>query len=141
MHSAQCTIFLITLCIAACSVPRLEPPQCTEARDAVKRFYSLHVAGDMRPSAEISEAKRAFLTEGLIPELALRNDTERDYFTASENYPKAFRVGECNSDNEKQAIFDVMLLWRDDTSIDQKHVFVETVKVNDKWLIAKVSEK
>ena len=147
MHNSKCTThnFLLplcivhfALCIVACSLPSLESPQCTEARDAVKRFYSLHFAGDMRPSTDALNARRVYLTEALAAELESQTETPRDYFTATDNYPKAFRVGECVAETDGRVHLDVMLLWRDDVSSDQKHIDVETVKTGDKWLIAKV---
>ncbi|MEO7659368.1 MAG: hypothetical protein ABIV48_07115 [Pyrinomonadaceae bacterium] len=124
---------------AGCRLPNLEAPQCTESRDAVKRFYSFHFGSDMSSTPENLISRKAFLTPELNHELAASNETVRDYFTATENYPKAFRVGECSSDSAEKTMFQVLLLWRDDTRSDQKEVFVETLKVGDKWLINKVS--
>ena len=54
-QNARCIELLLSFCIlhcifalAACSLPNLEKPQCTEARDSVKQFYSLHLASDCR---------------------------------------------------------------------------------------------
>src|SRR5436190_6928056 len=102
MHNAKRTMhnfFLIlcilhcALCISSCSVPNLEKPQCTAARDAVKRFYSFHFGNDMHPSPENLKARESFLTSELISSLSTSTETVRDYFTATEDYPKAFRIG------------------------------------------------
>ena len=124
----------------ACSVPNLEEPQCTVARDTVKRFYSFHFGNDMHPSPENLKAREQFLTSELISTLSASTETAKDYFTATENYPKAFRVGECTSGSDDKATFQVLLLWRDDTKSEQKEVHVETVKAGDKWLINNVAE-
>lgn len=124
----------------ACSIPNLEPPHCTAARNSVKRFYSLHFSGEMRPSAESLRMNRPFLTGELAAELSAGNETAEDYFTATENYPKAFRVGECTAESADRLSLQVLLLWRDDVRSDQKEVQVETVRAGDKWLINKVSK-
>ncbi|MEO6052146.1 MAG: hypothetical protein ABIP78_12560 [Pyrinomonadaceae bacterium] len=79
------------------------------------------------------------MSSELIGSLSGANETARDYFTATDNYPKAFRVGECKSDADDRAALQILLLWRDDTKSEQKEVHVETIKVGDKWLINKVS--
>ena len=123
---------------SACSLPSLEKPQCTAARDVVKRFYSFHFGNDMHPSPENLKARAQFLTSDLISSLSSSTETAKDYFTATEDYPKAFRVGECTSESNDRATLQVLLLWRDDTRNEQREVHVETVKVGDKWLINKV---
>lgn len=148
MQNVKCTVhnFLVIFCIlhsaffiSACSVPNLEKPQCTAARDTVKRFYSYHFGNDMHPSPDNLKARQDFLSSELIGSLSGANETARDYFTATDNYPKAFRVGECKSDADDRAALQILLLWRDDTKSEQKEVHVETIKVGDKWLINKVS--
>jgi len=130
---------LFLFLFSSCSIPSLEKPQCTEARDAVKRFYSFHFGNDMHPSPENLKARAQFLTSELIKVLSASSETSRDYFTATENYPKAFRVGSCSSDSNDKVTLQVLLLWRDDTKSEQKEVHVETVKTGDAWLINKVS--
>jgi hypothetical protein len=92
----------------------------------------------MHPSAENLKTREQFLTSELIGTLSGSTETAKDYFTATENYPKAFRVGSCTSESDDKAILQVVLLWRDDTKSEQKEVKVETVKTGDKWLINKV---
>ena len=125
--------------VAGCSLPSLEKPQCTAARDTVKRFYSLHFADDMRPSAQNIKASQPFLTPVLFQGLSASNETAKDYFTQTDDYPKAFRVGSCSSDTDTKAVLQVILLWRDDKRTEQKEVHVETLKVGDKWFINSVS--
>ena len=134
-----CCLLPTAYCQLACSLPNLEKPQCTAARDTVKRFYSFHFGNDMRPSPENLKARVQFLTNELSGSLSTSTETVKDYFTATDNYPKAFRVGSCTSESDDKAILQVLLLWRDDVKSEQKEVHVETVKVADKWLINKVS--
>ena len=132
-------LFLFCFVVAGCSLPSLEKPQCTAARDTVKRFYSLHFADDMRPSAQNIKASQPFVTPVLFQGLSVSNETAKDYFTQTDDYPKAFRVGTCTSDSDDKAVLQVVLLWRDDKRTEQKEVHVETVRVGDKWLINSVS--
>lgn len=136
---------LLCLCIAvgllmSCSVPNLEKPQCTDARLAAKRFYSFHFGNDMMMTAENLKARERFLTPELFRNLSAAGESRFDYFTATESYPKAFRIGTCTSDSPDQADMQVVLLWRDDKISDQKEVHAQMVKSGDEWLIDKVSK-
>ena len=125
-------------CQLSCSIPNLESQQCSEARDAVKEFYSFHFGNDMRPSIVNLEQSKRFLTPELIGELSTRPETTNDYFTATDNYPKAFRVGVCRASSASEVTIQVVLFWKDDTRSEQKEVIVNTIKQGDKWLINKV---
>lgn len=129
---------ILSLLFAACSVPNLESPQCTAGRETVKRFYSFHFGTEMRADAESVKARERFLTADLIKGLAGSQETKKDYFTATENYPRAFRVGECRSDSGSKVTLQVVLLWRNDDKSEQKEVNVEAVDIDGKWLINKV---
>ncbi|MFN0277657.1 MAG: hypothetical protein ACKVRN_03540 [Pyrinomonadaceae bacterium] len=119
-------------------MPNLESPQCIEARDTVKRFYSFHFGNDMSSSAENLKAREEFLTSELKSTRTSSSETAKDYFTATENYPKAFRLGSCNSESNEKVTLQVLLFWRDDTKSEQKEVQIESIKVRDKWLINRV---
>lgn len=129
---------VIIFVVSACSVPNLEKPQCTEARGVVRQFYSFHFGNDMSPSVENLRARQQFLTSELISDLSASSETRKDYFTATEDYPKAFRVGVCNAESNDKAILQVVLLWRDDIKSEQKEVKVEVLAKSGKWLINKV---
>jgi hypothetical protein len=129
---------MIPASLSGCSVPNLETPQCIAARDTVKRFYSFYFGSDMN-AIENARERGGFLTNELNSSLAGPKKTEKDYFTASENFPKAFRVGACTSNSNDSATLQVVLLWRDDSDSDQKEVEVEVVQRFGKWLINKVT--
>jgi hypothetical protein len=129
---------LAALCSISCSVPNLEQPECTAARDTVKRFYSFHFGKGLDGTEEMDQARAAFLTPGLRTELSAPGGSKRDYFTDTEDPPKAFRVGECKAQPDN-ATLQVVLLWRDDSVSRQEEVKVQTVKTGDAWLIDKVS--
>ncbi len=132
---------IVAIAFGACSIPNLEAPECTESRDAVKQFYSLHVGNDMTPSPENLKLREKFLTRELFESLSRRPESPFDYFTAAEDYPKAFRTGSCEAVSPEAARFQVLLFWRDDITSEQKEVIVEVVKSDNKWLIDKVLEK
>ncbi len=128
---------LLALIITSCSVPNLEPPQCTAARNSVKRFYSLHFANDNGRTDEYLRSREEFLTDRLAKNLS-SNKQKNDYFTQTEDFPKAFRVGGCTAESDEKVGLQVVLLWRDDTRNDQSEVVVRTVKSGDNWLIDSV---
>jgi len=131
--------FLISVfCLLSCSIPNLEKPECTEARQTVREFYSFHFGSDMKLSKENVQKSEQFLTDELKQNLAAQAESSKDYFTATDYYPKAFRVGECSVASENKVVFQVVLFWKDDTRSEQREIKVETVKRNDKWLIDKV---
>ena len=133
-------LLLTAFCLLGCSVPNLEKPECTEARDAVKQFYSFHFANDMRPTAENLKLRERFLTPELTMSLAGAPFTSTDYFTATDQAPKTFKIGRCEAKDATQAEFEVQLYWRDDIETVQKHVHAEAVKTGDAWLINKVQQ-
>ena len=132
---------LIVLFAASCSVPNLEESECVESRDAVKQFYSFHLANDMKPSLENFRARERFLTKNLAVSVETSHLTDLDPFTATGDYPKAFRVGECKVQAPGKTQLQVILFWRDDYRSEQKEMTVETIKQDDKWLIDSVLRK
>jgi hypothetical protein len=94
----------------------------------------------MHPSAEYLKAREPLITEELFKTLSASNEKSIDYFTQTDDYPRAFRVGACVVDSSEKTHFEVDLLWRDETRTEQREVSVEAVKSGDKWLISKVSK-
>jgi hypothetical protein len=133
-------ILHFAFCISGCSVPNLESTECAEARNTVREFYSYHFGNEMKPSAENLKQRQKFLTEGLNQQLRQQPEREaKDYFTATDDYPKAFRVGECKAaEGENKTVFGVLLFWKDERRDEQKEIRVEVVKENNNWLINKV---
>jgi hypothetical protein len=133
------TVSLWLSITAACSIPNLESEQCTAARDNVRKFYSFHFGNDMHPSAENLKAREKFLTPSLTASLTSLADEKRDYFTASDDYPKAFRVGACRAAASDRSEVQVLLFWKDDQRSEQREIWVETVRENNDWRINKVT--
>jgi hypothetical protein len=94
----------------------------------------------MRMTPENLKGRQQFLTTELFNSLSAAGESDTDYFTATDKYPKAFRVGSCTSDADDKAVLQVVLLWRTDTENDQKEVKVEALKTGDKWLVNKVTK-
>ena len=140
VYSGVVFLFL-ALCVSSCGIPNLEDPTCTGARTEVRQFYSFHFGNDMKPSAENVKLREKFLTPELVATLSASNETAVDYFTATADYPKAFRLGECRAASPAETEFQVLLFWRDDTRNEQKEVAVKAIKKDDKWLIDKVLSK
>jgi hypothetical protein len=132
--------FIFCLCFAACSVPNLEEPECTQARQTVKELYSYHFGNDMQLTPENLKEHERFLTGEMVNNLQ-NSAPGRDPFTLTDDTPKAFRVGGCKTiEQNKRVNFEVLLFWKTDTRSEQREINVEAVKQNDKWLINKISE-
>lgn len=130
--------FYLLLFTFACSVPNLEKPECGAARQTVKEFYSYHFGNDMQPSKENLQSREKFLTDALNRQLALQAETRTDYFTATEDYPKAFRIGSCEAVEPNKTVFQIVMFWKDDARTEQREVKAEVVEENDKWLINRI---
>ncbi|MCY7345003.1 MAG: YbjP/YqhG family protein [Pyrinomonadaceae bacterium] len=131
-------LLLTAYCSLSCRVPNLDKPECTAAAQTVKEFYSFHFGNEMNFSQVNLKRREKFLTGDLKRQLVLQPDGASDYFTATDDYPKAFRIGECAVTNENKTVFQVVLFWRDDTRNEQREIKVEAVKENEKWLINKI---
>lgn len=126
---------------ASCSIPNLEPQECVQARDTVTKFYSFHFGNDMKPSPEKLMLRAKYLTPELLKQLENSPMTDVDYFTATDDYPKAFSDGTCELIEPGRALFRVNLFWKDDNRSEQRELDVEAVKRGDSWLISKVTPK
>ena len=147
MLNVKCTMhnFLLAfcilhcaLCIGACSVPNLEPPACTEARTAVREFYSFHFGNDMRFTLENLKLRERFLTSELAKQVGDAQEGVDPFTTGTTDFPKAFRVGECTEISPGHTEFQLLLFWRDDIRSEQKEIKVEAEKDEGKWLVNRV---
>ena len=103
---------ILTLLIfsTGCSEAVLNADQCSDARNAVKRFYSFHFGNDMTPSDRGLEIRTRFLSKGLADRLTKDKNSSTDFFTQSEEFPTAFRVGKCEMRSEDSALLEVFAL-------------------------------
>ncbi len=95
----------------------------------------------MKPSAENFKQREKYLSKELQDNLAKQTETAKDYFTQTDNYPKAFRAGKCETAGENKTKFEILLFWRTNEKNIQKEIEVEAIKENNKWLIDKVTPK
>lgn len=133
-------VIWVSLAFTSCSVPNLEDPQCTDARDAAKAFYSFHFGNDMTPSAENLSAREKYLTPELKGRMNDGTFGSRDYFTDSEQFPKAFRIGTCELSSAGSANLQVVLFWRNEMESRQEEVHVRMILKDGSWLIDNVSK-
>lgn len=134
-------ILLFGLLLAvSCSVPNLEEADCLASRDVVREFYSFHFGNDMHPSQESVRLRERYLTGRLKDNLLAASSGNTDYFTATSDYPKAFRVGECKVNVPGESVsFNVLLFWKDDIRTEQKRISVVVRKENDAWRIDEIN--
>lgn len=143
-HATASAIAVCVILCASCSrisLPTLEAPECTQARDQVRRFYSNHFGGSLSPSVEDLKRKQDFVTPSLYRSLESRADTPEDYFTATDDYPRAFRVAGCRAESTDRVVFEILLFWRDDQRSEQGEIETALVRIGDKWLIDSVNRK
>lgn len=137
------TAVLATVAIAVSmnrlSIPSLEDPACDAARDATRSFYSFHFGNGLQPSAESLAERGRFLTPSLRAKLAARSDNPEDYFTATSDYPKAFRIGGCAASGQEKVTFEIALFWKDDERSEQRSIWVTSTLVDGRWLVDEVS--
>lgn len=117
------------------SIPNLEKPECTEARNTIREFYSFHFGNDMKPSEDYLRLREKYLTDDWKFFVSKNLQDKRDLFTLTDDYPKAFRIGGCETVESDKTVFQVVFFWKDDARNEQRETKVEAVKENGKWLI------
>jgi len=123
---------------ASCRVETFDDTPCGQAKDEAHKLYSFHFGNDMTPSPENLEKRKRFLTDELFKQLSA-NDSRTDYFTASENFPRTFKIGQCSLKSPEEATVQVQIYWKDDYSTVQKDLLVDVVKRSGGWLVNSVT--
>lgn len=134
-------ISVISVANFGCGVPNLETAECTQARDSAKKFYSFHFGNDMRPTADNLKMRERFLTPRYYEVLARSGEGEIDQFTASSDFPRTFKIGECRAATPTKVDLQIQLYWRDDQRTVQQEVTANMAKQDDSWLLDGVSSK
>lgn len=124
---------------AACSVPSLESPACTESKNAVREFYSYHFGNEPKFSAEGLKLREKYLSSDFAAAVAGSKDGTDPFTTGTDDIPKAFRVGECREISPEKTESNVLIFWRTDERTEQREIRVEAIDKNDIWLVNKVS--
>jgi len=139
---SKSTVLILALLALGCSsisVPTLENPSCTQARESARSFYSLHFDSDLKPSEESIEARSIGLTERFAAKLRTEKPESVDPFTLTEDYPRAFKLGACEAKADGSVVLEVQLLWRDKDMTKQESVDALMVEKDGKWLIDGIS--
>ena len=126
------------LCLTSCSLPSLEKPECTQARDSVKQFYSWYLGTDAEERSKHPEIYEKFISPTFPFD---PKKWETDPYLLTNDFPKTFRVGACKVNDSEHVELQVLLLWRDDTRSEQREIKIEAAKQNGKWLIDKILTK
>ena len=92
----------------------------------------------MKPNFENLKQRDKFLSRNLFEKLKTQTETAKDYFTQTDDYPKAFRVGGCEVVSPDKTFFEILIFWKTETRTEQRAIKVETIKQNGNWLIDKV---
>jgi hypothetical protein len=138
INSIGALIILATVMTTGCSsisLPSLEDPACTEARESARSFYSVHFGGDLKPTEESLKARSAALTGAFASRLRAENPQRIDPFTLTEDYPRAFKFGGCEARKDGAVELEVQLLWRDQNVTKQESVYAIMTKNDGRWLI------
>lgn len=131
-----CCLLLTACCSLSCSIPNLEPAECSEARQTVKEFYSNYFGNEQPSPPQDTKKWEKYLSADFIKTAAQSNANP---FTLTNDAPKAFRIGSCQvTEPGKKANFQILLFWKTDSRSEQKEIAAETVKENDKWLINRI---
>ena len=132
-------MLLVAFGTTACSIPSLESPACTESKNAVREFYYYHFGNDMKFSAVGLKHREKFLTVAFAKAVAGSPEGTDPFTTASDDIPKAFRVGDCREISPERTESSVLLFWRNDDRTEQREIKVEAVDKNDTWLVDTIS--
>lgn len=136
------SLSLIAFCLllSSCSIPSLEAPECDQARDAVREFYSLHFGNEQAFAGGDLEIRKAYLTPRFFESIRSRPPTV-DPFTLTSDTPKAFRAGECRVvEPGRRVSFELLLFWKTDTRTEQQPIRVETENRDGNWLIDSITK-
>ena len=126
-------LLLSAYCLPGCSVPNLEPDDCRQSRDTVKQFYSWYIGTGPDAASKAPELFDPYISP------SFDRSAGTDPFVLTNDFPKAFRVGECKTlEPDKRTQFEVLLFWKDDVRSEQQPIRVVTEKTNGRWLIRSI---
>lgn len=132
--SVFCCLLVTANWQLACSIPKLESPQCAEAGDQVKEFYSWYLGTDAEQRTQ--EMYQRFISPNFPKDRG--SNWESDPYFLSTSLPTTFKIGKCELKDDAHARVQVQLYWRLANKTDQKEVYADVVRSGDRWLIEKV---
>lgn len=124
-------------CLVSCSLPTLESPECSAAREAAREYYSLAIGGEPNSHSEVPARLNALRTPGFSTgETATRDGRDPYYFSLLQ--PTSYRVGTCSTRPDGRVNVAVTVIWRVEHDNSEREDSVTLSKVNDAWLIDRI---
>jgi len=125
----------VVFAVSSCSVPNLESPECSAARDVVRQYYSLAIGADpMSNPTALSKLKALRSTNFTVS--PVRGDADQYHFTSQQ--PISYRVGECSDQTDRSVKTKVKVIWRINDQNSDRDDTVTLAKVDSAWLIDRV---
>ena len=87
------------------------------------------------------KTKEKFLTPEFVVRLRGSQEGIDPFTTGTNDFPKAFRAGECREISPDRTAFEVLIFWRDDTRSEERRISVEMAKRGENWLVDNVATK
>ena len=140
MHNAKCTlhntvrilcVVYCAACLAACSIPNLDSPECAAARDVAKKYYSLAVGGDPMSHPEVLAKLKALRA----PNFSASPAAEGDPYYYSSVPPTSYRADECSPLSDGRVKIEITVIWRVNDKNSIRKDWVTVAKSNDTWLV------
>jgi hypothetical protein len=132
-------LLLTAYCQLSCSIPNMESQQCSEARDSVKEFYSWYLGTDAEQRKKQPEIYKKYIAER---SQLNASGAGIDPFFNSETAPTTFKIGQCEAVDDSHTNIQVQLYWRySEQKVDQKELYVDTIKNGDRWQIEKIESR
>jgi hypothetical protein len=116
-------LFPLSLCLGACSIPKLESPDCSAARDVAREYYSLAIGGERMRTSTFSHRESVDAS---------------DQFYFSRIRPTSYRAGECSLSPDGRVMVETVVIWRQEGKNSERKDSVNLVKSGDSWLIERI---
>jgi hypothetical protein len=128
-------LFPLSLCLGACSIPKLESPDCSAARDVAREYYSLAIGGEPSSHPEVFEKLERMRTSTFSPGESV---DASDQFYFSRIRPTSYRAGECSLSPDGRVMVETVVIWRQEGKNSERKDSVNLVKSGDSWLIERI---
>jgi hypothetical protein len=143
MQNAKCTIRTVllsfcilhcALCIISCSIPAIESPDCSAAREVTKRYYSLAIGGDLADQPDsLRQIKQLQAPDFSVGGTQISGG--RDPYNFSLVTPSSSRVVECADLGNGEVMNNVTVIWRQNDQNYLRKDKVTLARSGDTWLI------
>lgn len=133
------SLLIIAFCLStACSIPNLESPECSAARDVARQYYSLAIGGEPASRPEVFEKLRSLRAPNFNAIPATVPNDGRDPFYFSRLQPTAYRMGECTKLSEDRVTLKATVIWRLEGKNSERTDQVTLTNSNGSWLIDRI---